>query len=160
MIGYDGLVGREDHGLLASALRHATGPAVLRALLKVSIIDDDSSVRTATGSLLRSFGWEVQLFESAESYLRTLGNGHTDCIISDVQMPGMSGLELQDHLASRNDTTPMLFISAFHSDTLCERAVAAGALGFLRKPVDGPAISHYLDALASKLHAARAVDDS
>jgi FixJ family two-component response regulator len=117
--------------------------------LKVSIIDDDDSVRTATGSLLRSFGWEVRLYESAEAFLRSADTEPTDCIISDVQMPGMSGLELQHHMALRHDTTPLIFISAFYSEAVSKKAIAAGALGFLRKPVDGQAIAHYLDVLAN-----------
>ncbi|WP_213780687.1 response regulator [Caballeronia sp. dw_276] len=115
--------------------------------LIVSIIDDDESVRTATSSLVRSLGWEARLYESAESFLGSGVVGETRCIISDVQMPGMSGLELQSRLTAKGYTIPFIFISAFRSDAASRQALAAGAMCFLSKPVDGSVVAHCLDQL-------------
>jgi FixJ family two-component response regulator len=131
----------------AKADEPARGPTVLPSDLIVSIIDDDESVRTATSSLVRSLGWEARLYASAESFLVSGVVADTCCIISDVQMPGMSGLELQSRLAEKGYTTPFIFISAFRSDAASRQALAAGAMCFLSKPVDGSVVAHCLDQL-------------
>ena len=115
--------------------------------LIVSIIDDDESVRTATSSLVRSLGWEARLYASAEAFLRSGVIAATRCIISDVQMPGMSGLALQNRLTEEGYTTPFIFISAFRSEAASEQALAGGAMCFLSKPVDGSVIAQCLDKL-------------
>ncbi|KDR34454.1 response regulator receiver protein [Caballeronia grimmiae] len=113
----------------------------------VSVIDDDESVRAATSSLLRSLGWEVHLYPSAESFLES---GHFDqvaCIISDVQMPGMTGLQLQQRLRELGLALPIIFITAFASDAVRRQALDGGALCFLGKPVDGAVVSECLSTL-------------
>jgi FixJ family two-component response regulator len=139
----------------AKADEPARGPTVLPSDLIVSIIDDDESVRTATSSLVRSLGWEARLYASAESFLGSGVVADTRCIISDVQMPGMSGLELQSRLAEKGYTMPFIFISAFHSDAASRQALAAGAMCFLSKPVDGSVVALCLDQLRSRGVSAR-----
>src|SRR5436190_4153798 len=79
----------------------------------IAIIDDDASVRNATGALLRSLGYVIARYESAEQFLDSGCINETACIITDVKMPGMSGVELQDHLAARGCRLPMIFMTAF-----------------------------------------------
>jgi FixJ family two-component response regulator len=100
----------------------------------ISIVDDDDSFRQATASLLRSFGHEVTGFASAEEFLKSSALDHTTCLISDVQMPGMSGIELQNRLISEGHDVPIIFVTAYPESHVRERALASGAFGFLSKP--------------------------
>jgi FixJ family two-component response regulator len=100
----------------------------------VSIVDDDASVRAAMQSLVRSLGFVAFVFESAENFLRSPRVDDSFCLITDVQMPCMSGLDLQDCLIARGNRIPIIFITAFPKDTIRRRAQAGGALGFLEKP--------------------------
>jgi len=104
----------------------------------ISIIDDDASVRTATARLLRSTGFCVHAFASAKEFLSSPRLSETSCIIADVQMPGMSGVELQDHLIANGHETPIIFITAFPQERVRQRAMKAGAIDFLSKPFDEP----------------------
>ncbi|MGF6771736.1 FixJ family two-component response regulator [Paraburkholderia sp. GAS199] len=113
----------------------------------VSIIDDDESVRVATSSLVRSLGWDVRLYASAEDFLQSAYMGDITCIISDVQMPGMSGIEMHRQLLARGVTLPIIFISAFASDSVRQQAAASGALCVLSKPIDATEVSGWLDDL-------------
>jgi FixJ family two-component response regulator len=106
----------------------------------VSIIDDDPSVRAAIGSLVRSLGYVAHTFDSAESFLGSGDSTTTSCIVTDIQMPGMSGLDLQCCLRDAGNTVPTVFITAFPEDHLRARAEAGGAIGFLAKPFDGQAL--------------------
>jgi FixJ family two-component response regulator len=112
---------------------------------RVSVIDDDESVRVATSSLLRSLGWEVSLYASAESFLEAGRIDDLACVITDVQMPGMSGLQLQQRLCERGLTLPVIFITAFASEAARKQALEGGAMCFLSKPVDGAAVSECMD---------------
>lgn len=103
----------------------------------VSIIDDDASVRAALGSLLRSVGYVVRTFESAEPFLGSPDLVETSCIIADIQMSGMNGLDLQDRLGDAGSAIPVIFITAFPDARVRARAKAGGAIGFLAKPFDG-----------------------
>jgi FixJ family two-component response regulator len=100
----------------------------------ISIIDDDVSVGRATGSLVRSLGFEAQTFTSAEDFLRWPRKEETSCIICDVQMPGMSGLDLCETLAAQGSRTPIIFITAFSQDRVRRRAGDAACI--LQKPFD------------------------
>ena len=102
----------------------------------ISIIDDDPSVRTATGRLLRSMGFSVYAFASAKEFLSSPQLGETSCVIADVEMPGMSGLELQERLIAHDHGKPIIFITAFPQERARERAMKAGAVDFLSKPFD------------------------
>ncbi|SOE99676.1 Response regulator receiver domain-containing protein [Burkholderia sp. OK233] len=113
----------------------------------VSIIDDDESVRIATSSLVRSLGWDVRLYASAEDFLDSGQISDVACIISDVQMPGMTGLEMQRRLLDGGIMLPIIFISAFASETVRRQALDSGAMCVLSKPVDGTAVSRCLERL-------------
>jgi FixJ family two-component response regulator len=111
----------------------------------VSIIDDDESVRLATANLLRSFGVQSRTFISVEAFLASGCIGDTACVISDMQMPGMSGIDLQTALRERQLPIPMVFITAFPDQALRSVAEANGATCFLTKPVDGETILACID---------------
>lgn len=102
---------------------------------RISVVDDDVSVRRALGNLISSVGYQVELFASAEEFLNSGHLHDTDCLILDVRMPGLSGLELQQRLAATNYLIPIIFITAHASDEEARRrALEAGALDFLLKP--------------------------
>ena len=104
----------------------------------ISIIDDDASVRTATNNLLSSHGYLIQTFVSADDFLQSARLDSLSCVIADVQMPGMSGLDLLTHMRAQGYTVPLIFITAFPDDSARARALKAGAIGFLAKPFAGP----------------------
>ena len=115
--------------------------------LIVSIVDDDESVRSATSSLLRALGWGVRLYASAEAFLESDSVSDVVCVISDIQMPGMTGIEMQQRLLRRAHAPPIIFITSFESETVRKQVMESGALCFLSKPVDGAAISQCLQKL-------------
>jgi FixJ family two-component response regulator len=100
----------------------------------VSIVDDDESVRRTTTLLIESFGFRAAAFESAESLLRSGQLSDTSCLIVDVQMPGMNGLQLQSHLVAGGCGIPIIFITAYDDKESRQRAMQAGAVAFLGKP--------------------------
>ena len=100
----------------------------------ISIVDDDESVREAVGGLLKALGFDTEVYASAEDFLCS---GHleiTACVISDVQMRVMSGLELQARVAGDGQDIPFIFITAFPNDQIRSRALKGGAVCFLSKP--------------------------
>jgi FixJ family two-component response regulator len=108
---------------------------------RVVIVDDDESVREAIRSLLRSVGIVVEVFASAEEFLKSDALKDAACLILDVRMTGMSGLELQDRLVSAHYEIPIIFITAHASDAEARsRALKAGAVGFLHKPFSEEAL--------------------
>jgi FixJ family two-component response regulator len=118
---------------------------------KISVIDDDDLVREAIESLLQSLGYEVDTFASAADYLASNRVHNYSCIIADVQMPGMIGIDLQDRLISEGLPTPIIFMSAHSTEALARRVTEAGAVGFLRKPLKAePLIEYLAKALKSK----------
>ena len=102
----------------------------------VSIVDDDPFMRAATGSLVRSFGWEAREFDSASAFLDSDALPGTRCLVCDVHMPGMTGLELVAQLMRESRLMPTVFVSAFVSEAVRERALDDGALCLIEKPVD------------------------
>jgi FixJ family two-component response regulator len=100
----------------------------------ISVIDDDESVRLATVDLLNSVGLACEAFASAEAFLESGRATETSCLILDVSMPGMNGLELQRQLAVAGFSIPIVFITAFPTETMRSRAFKAGAFCFLPKP--------------------------
>jgi FixJ family two-component response regulator len=120
--------------LLLQTLRSAL-PLELRERKKLmSIVDDDESVRRTTTLLIQSFGFQAAAFESAESLLKSGQLQETSCLIVDLQMPGMNGLQLQRHLAASGYKIPMIFITAYDSKESRQQAMQAGAVAFLSKP--------------------------
>jgi FixJ family two-component response regulator len=100
----------------------------------ISIVDDDRSLREATKGLVKSFGYVVDTFASAEEFLQSDRVNDSACLILDVNMPGLSGIELQDQLIARGNHMPIIFISAIQSEATRAKALKAGAIGFLSKP--------------------------
>ena len=100
----------------------------------ISLVDDDESVRRSTTLLIESFGFHAAAFESAESFLKSGQLQETACLIVDVQMPGMNGLELQSHLATAGYKIPIIFVTAYDNKELRKQALQAGAVAFLGKP--------------------------
>jgi FixJ family two-component response regulator len=100
----------------------------------VSIVDDDVSVRRSTRRLLRSAGFQAEAFASAEEFLSSGLAKETDCLILDLRMPAMNGLQLQRQLADASNPIPIIFLSAHASADDERRALQAGAIQFLQKP--------------------------
>jgi FixJ family two-component response regulator len=100
----------------------------------ISIVDDDESIRESTKGFVRSLGYQASSFASAEEFLQSDSVGSTSCLIADVQMPGLSGLELQRGLIAQGVRMPTIFITAFPEEETRARAMKAGALGYLSKP--------------------------
>ena len=101
----------------------------------VSIVDDDVSVRRSTRRLLHSAGLRVEAFASAEEFLMSGRAEETDCLVLDLRMPGMNGLQLQRRLAEASNPVPIVFVTAHSSPEEERQALQAGALQFLRKPI-------------------------
>ena len=106
----------------------------------ISIIDDDDSVRVSTSRLVRSLGLITYTFASAKDFLDSPQLTGTCCLIVDVQMPAMTGLELQDLLRAQDRSVPMIFISAFSDKSIKAQALDGGALCFLSKPFQPAAL--------------------
>lgn len=102
----------------------------------VSIVDDDPFVRAATSSLVRSLGWEAREFASGPAFLASGMATHTQCLVCDVQMPAMDGIELLDRLLGQGIHVPTLFITALASARVRERVQASTALCLIEKPID------------------------
>lgn len=100
------------------------------------MVDDDASVRRSLERLIRSVGLQVETFESAQKFLtRERVEAHS-CLVLDIRMPGLSGLELQDELIARNWKVPIIFLTGYGSIQMCVRAMKAGAVDFIEKPFD------------------------
>src|SRR5947209_2919444 len=106
----------------------------------VSIVDDDASVRRSTRRLLRSSGFRAEAFASAEEFLASKSAGETACLILDLRMPGINGLELQRRLTQNGDPVPVIFLSPHASEEDERSALRAGAVQFLRKPISKEAL--------------------
>ena len=100
----------------------------------ISIVDDDEGIRQALKSLIDSVGFRAEVFDSGEKFLNSPYLSQTDCLIADVRMPGMSGLELQDRLSAAGRSIPIVFISAHEDREARVRGLRAGAIDFLQKP--------------------------
>jgi FixJ family two-component response regulator len=112
----------------------------LSTLSVISVIDDDPSVRTATNNLLSSHGYVVHTFASADHFLQSARLEDTSCVVADVQMPNMSGLELLTYMRTLGNDAPFIFITAFPDESNRARALKAGAICFLGKPFTGPVL--------------------
>ena len=111
----------------------------------ISIVDDDRAVRAATRGLVRSLGYDVSTFASAEEFLTSERLHDTSCLITDLHMPGLSGIELQDRLIAQGRHLPIVFITAFPDERLRTRALEAGAICFLSKPYSDDRLIDCLD---------------
>jgi FixJ family two-component response regulator len=111
----------------------------------ISIVDDDESVRETTKGLVRSLGYVAATFASSEEFLNSERLNDTSCLITDVQMPGLNGLELQSRLTAMGRRIPIIFVTAFPHEKVRLRALKAGAVGFLSKPFSDETLIHCLD---------------
>jgi FixJ family two-component response regulator len=133
------------HRIRALASSFPRQEVVLSTPSVISIIDDDASVRGATNNLLRSRGYIVHTFASADEFLRSPHLRETSCVIADVQMSGMSGVDLLNDMRRRGNNAPFIFITAFPDERVRARALEAGALCFLSKPFAAPSLIRCLD---------------
>jgi FixJ family two-component response regulator len=113
----------------------------------VAVIDDDDPFRAALVESLRSFGYRVRGFASAEEFIAANLEPSCDCIITDIHMPGMSGLDLRRHLVARSSKVPVIMISARAEDGLEARVAASGAVCLLRKPFESDDLIGWLKRL-------------
>jgi FixJ family two-component response regulator len=118
--------------------------SVTRELL-ISVVDDDDSFRTALIELLRSLGYGARGFTSAEEFVAADGEASSDCIITDIQMPGMSGFDLKRLLAARGSKVPVIMITARVETSLEARVSASGVVCLLRKPFEMDTLTGCLD---------------
>ena len=118
----------------------------LRDVPVISIIDDDESIRSGTLRLVRSLEFIGHTFSSAHAFLNSEQLIKTACLISDIHMPEMSGLQLQDTLRAGGHNIPIIFITAFPDDKIRFQALAQGAVCFLVKPFEGEALSRCIDS--------------
>jgi len=102
---------------------------------QISIIDDDESVRKTTTLLIESFGFQARGFDSAEKFLTSGHVNDTSCLVVDILMPGMNGLQLQSQLTAAGNRIPIIFMTAQEDEESRRRAVQAGAIAFLNKPL-------------------------
>lgn len=141
------IIARGVRWFLASVSRC---PALTRTP-RVSVVDDDESVRVAIGALVRSLGRVACTFASAEDFLNSPEAEATDCLVADIQMPGMTGIELQQTLATRGSRVPIVFITSFPECRIREHVLAAGAICLLSKPCDTDALVNFIEtALLSR----------
>ena len=112
----------------------------------ISVVDDDDAIRISLEDLIRSVGLRAQGFPSAEAFLRSNQLHETDCLILDVHIPGISGLELQHQLAATNSHLPIIFITAHENKDWRRQALHASAVAFLYKPFYEEALLNAIDA--------------
>ena len=117
----------------------------------IAIVDDDEAVREATKTLVRSLGYNASMFASAEEFLNSEQFSNTSCLITDLQMPGLSGLDLQDRLIAKGHRIPIVFLTGDPDENLRARALKAGAIAFLSKPCND---DHLLGCIKKALKAA------
>jgi FixJ family two-component response regulator len=115
----------------------------------IAIVDDDEPLREALGSVMKAAGFATNTFATAEEFLESATRRETACLILDVRLPGMSGIELQKRLAEADSRVPIIFVTAHGDASLRDLVMRSGAAGFLNKPVRS-------DALLREIHAALA----
>jgi FixJ family two-component response regulator len=139
-----------NRALLGQVPWSASGRLVLSTLSVISVIDDDASVRAATNNLLSSHGYLVHTFASAEEFLQSTLLQDSSCVVADVQMAAMSGLDLLTHMRAQGYAAPFVFITAFPEESVRARALKAGAIGFLAKPFAGTALISCVEAAVNR----------
>jgi FixJ family two-component response regulator len=122
----------------------------LSTLSVISVIDDDPSVRAATNNLLSSHGYLVHTFASADDFLQSTHRDASSCVVTDVQMPVMYGLDLLLHMRNRGNDAPFIFITAFPDESVRTRALKAGAVCFLAKPFAGPVLINCIEVALNR----------
>ena len=118
----------------------------MNVLPLVSVVDDDESIRESLPDLLRELGFAVDVFASGEEFLASEQRKRTRCLILDVAMPGMSGIELQEELTRRGQAIPIVFITGQPDEEVRPRVLAAGAVDYLHKPFHEAALIRAVNA--------------
>jgi FixJ family two-component response regulator len=126
--------------------------AELTSVRLLSVVDDDDSLREATGRFMRSLDFTVELFRSAEEFLGSSRLQEVSCLVLDVRLPGMSGLQLQRHLAERGYRIPIIFVTACSEERTQTRALDAGAVCFLPKPFTEEALLNGIRSALESCH--------
>jgi two-component system, LuxR family, response regulator FixJ len=126
----------------------------------VFIIDDQSSIRHALGEMLSVFGYNVESYESADSFLRALDPLRHGCVVADVRMPGMDGIELVRELARRQVLLPVVVISGHADVPMAVAAIKAGAEDFIEKPVDDVQLVAAINRGLARAHAKQRLQES
>jgi len=121
----------------------------------ISIIDDDESMREAIKGLMRSLGYRVEAVASAQEFLSSRHVRRTSCLIADMQMPGMTGLELYQRLSTSGKPIPTILITAYPDDGVRERALSAGVVGYLSKPFEEDDLLACIRSALTRAHAGR-----
>lgn len=121
----------------------ATDPA----LPTIAVVDDEEAVRAAVANLLSSLGLAVAAFGSAEEFLASPVTTTAACLITDIQMPGMSGLDLQRHLAASGNRIPVILMTGFPKEQARQQARADGAVGYLAKPFESRQLIELIDGV-------------
>jgi len=119
----------------------------------IAIVDDDESVCRAIRRLVRLLGMQADTFTSGQEFVEMLDGVplvHVDCVVLDIQMPGMTGLEVQERLARSGHLLPVIFITAHDEVGMRERALAAGAVAFIRKPFNDELLIKTLDVVLKR----------
>jgi FixJ family two-component response regulator len=122
---------------------------MVTAGIHVAIVDDDLSVRKALNRLLAAASFRIQTFASAHDFLESLKNGLPDCLVLDIHMPGLSGLDLHSHLRDTNLVVPTIIITAFDDAEKRARCSASGAAVYLTKPLDGPTLIRAIETVSA-----------
>ena len=117
---------------------------------QIFIVDDDASVCCALGMLLVTYGFEVDTFTSAKDFFRAVPNGTPGCLILDIHMPGLDGWEMLQYLNKTGSSRPVIIISADKNEGLNEKALKAGAVGFLQKPFNDKALVDLIKVAVEK----------
>ncbi|MDS7595404.1 response regulator [Agrobacterium tumefaciens] len=111
----------------------------------IAIVDDDEAIREALENLVELCGYESRLYASAESYLADTRRSSIDCLVLDVMMPGLNGLDLQDRLNLERASPPIIFMTSYSDERTRTRAMAGGAVAFLTKPADIANLIHHIE---------------
>jgi len=118
----------------------------------VSIVDDDPHAREGIKELVESLGYKAVAFVSAQDFLQSGAIAKTACLITDLQMPGLNGLELQEKLQAQGYRTPIILITAYPNENHRRRAMSAGAIGFLSKPFEEQSLLECLTIAMKRPH--------
>lgn len=113
--------------------------------LRVAVVDDDPSVRRALQRILRVLGLRAEGYQSGEDFLASLQSDRPDCVVLDLHMPGLGGLEVQQELRLRGGRLPVVMVTGHHEPGMRRRCLTAGASVYLRKPIDGEVLRRAID---------------
>jgi FixJ family two-component response regulator len=111
----------------------------------IAVVDDDDAVRTAIAGLIRSLGWDVRQFSSGIEFLQSDSAGETACLITDVRMPQLSGIELHERLLAQGHVVPTIFITAFPTLNINAKVNAPGVIAIFEKPIDPGALADCIE---------------